>query len=232
MKTLIDGNEVDLLILDLDGTCYDYEMADRMAYESLREEACHLLQTGPENFDYAYQSAKSEVKSRLYNVAASHSRLLYLKTLLTNFGSSNIVADALDLSNLYWNEFLSGMRPRKGLHKFLTLLKKNGVRVVILTNLTTEIQIKKLIELQIEHLISGLITSEEVGAEKPNPSAFTRVLELNESCSHPLVVGDDFENDIKPAKALGLNALQLPNIEAKPPLTSFASLLKKVEVLP
>ncbi len=57
------------------------------------------------------------------------------------------------------------------------------------------------------HLFSGIYLSESIGILKPDPEFF-RLIVLNEGLNpaRTLMVGDDLENDVAPAQALGMKA--------------------------
>ena len=76
---------------------------------------------------------------------------------------------------------------------------------MIITDLTSQIQFRKIIYLGIDQYIDFIVTSEEAGAEKPNEKPFK--LALSKISSNPndvWMVGDNYGKDIVGAKqALG-----------------------------
>ena len=60
----------------------------------------------------------------------------------------------------------------------------------------------------IADFVDVLVTSEEVGEEKPGKKMFSLVLEkLNMSSVEVLMVGNNVERDIKGAESLGIKAI-------------------------
>ena len=88
--------------------------------------------------------------------------------------------------------------------KFLQLnIKKKGILIAIVTDLNAQIQMKKIIKLEISHLIDCLVTSEEAGLDKPNFSCFSILNEKINKNNIPLkywMVGDDIRKDLIGAK--------------------------------
>ncbi|MBK8204426.1 MAG: HAD-IA family hydrolase [Bdellovibrionales bacterium] len=77
--------------------------------------------------------------------------------------------------------------------------------VAIVSDMLTAIQIKKICALKIEPLISFLITSEEVGVEKPNPRIFEVALaKLGLTAGQVIMIGDHQDKDILGSQKLGL----------------------------
>jgi putative hydrolase of the HAD superfamily len=86
---------------------------------------------------------------------------------------------------------------------FLEIAREKGIPVVVITDLTTAIQIRKLHKLGITEMVSGLVTSEEVGGDKPDLGFFDYITnQLGISGRHWWVVGDDKEKDGQFAKSL------------------------------
>ena len=78
-------------------------------------------------------------------------------------------------------------------------------KIAIITDLTTEIQLKKIIKLGISKYVSFIITSEEIGKDKPDPEIFHYALDrLNCKPKEAIMVGDDIRRDIISAKRLGI----------------------------
>ena len=70
-----------------------------------------------------------------------------------------------------------------------------------------EIQLKKIAHLGISDYIDFVITSEEVGAEKPSKRIFYAALDkLNCDPGEAVMIGDDLKKDISGAEKLGIKA--------------------------
>jgi putative hydrolase of the HAD superfamily len=84
----------------------------------------------------------------------------------------------LQAEQTYWSEFLGVMEPLTGLVDFLALARQRGMEISVVTDLTSQIQLRKLIRLGIESWVDSLITSEEIGHDKSQPGTFSIVLEM------------------------------------------------------
>jgi putative hydrolase of the HAD superfamily len=116
--------------------------------------------------------------------------------MLENLGMKSQIEIALQLENLYWGEFIRNIKKAENSDRFLEIAREKGIPVVVITDLTTAIQIRKLHKLGITDMVSGLVTSEEVGADKPDLGFFDYITnQLGISGRHWWVVGDDNEKD-------------------------------------
>jgi putative hydrolase of the HAD superfamily len=116
--------------------------------------------------------------------------------MLEYLGMHSQIEVALQLESLYWGEFIRQMKKSNNLDRFLETAREKGIPVVVITDLTTGIQIRKLHKLGITDLLSGLVTSEEVGADKPDLRFRDYIMnQLGISGNHWWVVGDDKEKD-------------------------------------
>jgi putative hydrolase of the HAD superfamily len=93
---------------------------------------------------------------------------------------------------------------------FLNTLNEMNIKICIVTNLTTQFQIQKLITLGLHRRIDALVTSEEGGLEKPHARLFEIGLEKLGLSAHDVVmIGDDEEKDIAGAQALGIKTVKV-----------------------
>ena len=101
----------------------------------------------------------------------------------------------LHVYHLYWDVFIGEMKiyPDAALFLQQCLLKK--CLIVLVTDMTAEIQFKKIIQLDIEKYLQFIVTSDEAGIEKPDVFIFKYAIEkfLAESVEvkNIIVIGDD-----------------------------------------
>lgn len=84
-----------------------------------------------------------------------------------------------------------------------------GLSVCAISDMQPNVQIKKLEKLEATKLIDFLVTSEEVGYEKPEPIIFEKALKkLHLEKSEVIMIGDDQLKDIEGAKSFGIKAFK------------------------
>jgi putative hydrolase of the HAD superfamily len=192
------------LALDLDDTMYGYASCHTAATEAAELAIADRYSLQLEVIKEVFSQARLANKKRLGNVAASHSRLLYFKLTLEKLGLANHLDFALQLEATYWGTFIRKMVRAPGLTEVLELCRQEAIPVFVFTDLTAQIQIRKLSRLQVLDHISGLVTSEEVLEEKPDGDFFGYAREqLSLPDGRGWVVGDDFEKDGGLAESTG-----------------------------
>jgi putative hydrolase of the HAD superfamily len=198
------------LLLDIDNTIYPYEICHTAALRTAGEVAKDIdpLWIDSDQFINDYAQARHSVKSLIGPQAAQHCRLLYFKTMVeTRCGHTNTKATQA-LHDAYWKGYFTCMKPSVGCQEFLRLAKTKGLRLAWVTDFTTERQMLKLSALGLEDIADFLVTSEEVGKEKPNPAMLEIALKkLGVRPEKAWMIGDDHERDIRAAKALGITAI-------------------------
>lgn len=192
-------------LLDLDNTIYNYDNAHSPALVAtltwFEKEYGIDLSTAAET----YKTARSAINRELRGLAPSHSRLLYFKRMMELL-SVKPLSKALHAEELYWNTFLNSMKLTEGVIDFLKALRDRRIPVAIVTDLTAQIQLRKIAHVGIEQFIDAIVTSEESGAEKPSELIFRlalRKLQLDEA-EGVFVVGDNIDKDIAGGLSLAM----------------------------
>ena len=227
------------ILFDTDNTLYDYYPANKVAIEAVYQKAKNLLGIKRNNFYELYDQAKSDVKSNLHNTASSHSRLLYFQRLIELLGYKAQLLLALDFEQTFWRTFLDNAPLFPGVLDTLNYLKRIEIPIAIVTDLTSHIQLRKLTYFGLEELFDAVVTSEEVGKDKPDKKNFLYVLnKLNlPNDSYFWMIGDNPEADIYGAKKLGAttfqkihNRVKIGKGEFQPDYTfsDYSKLLKKI----
>ncbi len=193
------------ILLDLDNTLYDYETCHLAAMSASKQYAKVHLGVSCSEFINSYEQAKAYVKNTLgVNCASSHNRLLYFQKML-ELMSVNPIMHGLNLYNAYWDEFLAKMKLRPAAEDFIDKLRNSNIKICICTDLTVQIQYRKLMRLNLHEKINSIVTSEEVGAEKPDKRVFALCLKKLELCASDCIfIGDDYKKDILGAKNMGI----------------------------
>jgi len=101
----------------------------------------------------------------------------------------------------------SGVRLCAGARELLAALRPR-YRLGLLTNGPGEMQREKIRSLGLEAAFDAILIAGEIGIYKPDPRAFTALLErLGTPPTRTLFVGDSYEADIVGARAAGLSAV-------------------------
>ncbi len=204
------------VLFDLDNTLYDYEKTHKKALNSVFEILKKHINISKKSFFELYKISRVEINRELAGSASSHNRTLYFQRLIEKTHNTVEPDLILKLYDSYWNTFLKHMSLKKDVISTFKILKKNNIKIAIVTDLTTNIQLKKLSKLKLTNFVDVLVTSEEAGSEKPNPIMFLLTLnKLNLLPSEALMVGDNIVNDIEGGNAVGLDTVLVLNNNSK-----------------
>jgi putative hydrolase of the HAD superfamily len=190
------------VLLDLDNTLYAYDpchVAGMTTVEALVKDQLNL---GERDFARCFADARTELKNRLGATAASHSRLLYFQRTLELAGYASQPVVALQMEQAYWRAFLNEAVLFDEAAEFLDDLRIAGVPAVIVTDLTAQIQLRKMIHLGLDRLVDWIVTSEETGVDKPSPGNFELALaKLGGVEGVVWMIGEEPVSDIGGARA-------------------------------
>lgn len=196
------------VLLDLDDTFYEYAPCHAAGAAEAKTLAGELLNLAAGDFDRLWAQARASVKAQLGPSASSHSRLLYFQRAIELAGLASQVGAALQLEQAYWRAFLDASRLFEGATEFLDDLRIARVPTVIVTDLTAQIQFRKMLHWRLDRLIDWIVTSEESGADKPAPNSYRLALEKVKPAPGPIWMISDEVKDLRGAKdtagALGL----------------------------
>ena len=205
----------DGILFDTDNTLYPYEPAHISALKAVREKMTDKFSITNEIFTKKYDEAKKIVKDRLGATASSHSRLLYMQTLLENLGLGSQVLLALDFEQTYWRTFLSNAILFDGVKDLLDEIRILGIPTAVVTDLTAQIQFRKVVYFGLDNYFDYIVTSEEAGFDKPHKSPFELALnKLASKGSKVWMIGDNPINDIIGAKK-HINAVTILKADKK-----------------
>lgn len=191
----------DAFLFDTDNTLYPYDPAHAAAQSAVREKVAKTFSISQDDFDKAFNQARTEVKSRLKHTASSHSRLLYLQRMLEIMGLGSQVLLALDFEQTYWRTFLSNAILFDGVKEMLDDIRLLGIPTAIVTDLTAQIQFRKVVYFGLDHYFDYIVTSEEAGFDKPHEAPFQIALQKMRPRGDCIwMIGDNPINDIKGAR--------------------------------
>ena len=196
------------VIFDTDNTLYPCAPAHREATRAVESKISKILGIKNDVFRSAFEEARNDIKMRLGNVASSHSRLLYMQRTIEKLGLGTRILLTLDLEQTYWRTFLTNSRLFPGVLEFIHFLKSKGIITANITDLTAQIQFRKLIYFGLDELFDYVVTSEEAGSDKPDKRPFEIALEkLQVEPEKVWMVGDSYECDIVGGRNIGMKTL-------------------------
>ena len=177
---------------------------------AVRDKAIKKTGVRSSEFDAAFDKGRSEIKKQLVNTASSHSRLLYFQRTLELLGLRSQIQLSLEFEQTFWASYLATMELREGVIDFLDQLARANIRKVLITDLTSQIQFRKLIYMGLDLRFEFIVTSEESGKDKPHRSGFDLAMlklnsqedsiEANAHAGNIWMIGDNVKSDLEGAK--------------------------------
>ncbi len=154
------------LFIDLDNTLYSYEASRAPAQAELELYLSIRLGESRSFVKKGLAKSRLEIKKRLRDTASSHSRLIYISEFLRSIGYQSEVELALSSEEVYWTTFLESISLYKGVENFLQAARHSGYRNILVTDLNSSIQYRKLRMMKIDALFDLIFTSEDAGGDK------------------------------------------------------------------
>ncbi|WP_368502643.1 HAD family hydrolase (plasmid) [Alkalihalophilus sp. As8PL] len=135
---------------------------------------------------------------------------LVYRTIISHFNLNSEIYDSL--IEEFYSKFHMFVKPFKGSLELLQYLKQSQLKLGIVTNGGTEIQSKKIQQLNLHEYVDVILISEQENCEKPEPKIFNKALYLLDcEPEESYFVGDNIINDILGAKNVGMHTIFIEN---------------------
>lgn len=203
----------DAVVLDLDDTLYPYSPCNEAGKQAAHSRAQELgYELDQEAFLELYQRAREAIKQDIESTGSSHERYIYFKKALEFHTGTVQAGDALALGDAFWNAYMDEMELFPGVIETLERIKDESIKTAVATDLTTRTQLRKIERLDIEEYIDVLVTSEELGRDKPSTAMFAVPLaRLGVAPDAAVMVGDSLTSDIAGGNSLGMTTVLFNN---------------------
>ena len=197
------------IVFDTDNNLYAYDPAHEQATEAAESKACKLFGLSRKEFHDAFRTAREEVKERLGKTASSHSRLLYFQRSIEILGMKTQLLATLDIEQTYWRTFLHASTLFPNVKEFLLDLRSIGIKTAVVTDLTAQIQFRKIIYFGLDDYFDYVVTSEEAGCDKPHEAPFRlAIAKLDVPPQRCWMIGDNPVADVQGGRAFDMVTLQ------------------------
>lgn len=200
------------VLLDLDDTLYCYESCHEIAINYCHQHYKNNIDNKISSADFKnlYKQKRNSIVEKLYFNGSCRSRFFAFQAMFEELDIANNFDLAKDYDEMYWNIFINNMNLDKEAFLFLQKCQNLKVNICIVTDMTSIIQVRKLQKLNVVKYIKYLVSSEEVGVEKPNHKIFQTALnKLKLSAKEVVMIGDNEEKDIKGAKLLNIKSYKI-----------------------
>ncbi len=198
------------VIFDIDDTLYEFSPVHTIALKKAHKKYGKYEKIPFKIFKKEFDFSWNLTKMNLKETASGSNRILIFQNLverrLKRF-DNNLV---LSLYKQYWKSFFRNMMIYNGVIPLFKLLRKNKIKIALLSDLTTLTQLKKIKKLKISSFVDIFIGAEECGKNKPSKKIFKLALKkLSVKTNEILMVGDNASKDILGAKKFNIKTIQL-----------------------
>lgn len=184
-------------VFDLDQTLYDYEACNEHALLSMLKHIEKSFNIDKKKLLDAYLKARKSINQDLKNTSSMHSRFLYIKKMCKTLSIENSTINTLDFYDIYWKSFFEKIKLFDWVIPTFEQLNKKKIVIIIATDFNARLQFLKIKKLKIDNYITEIITSQEVGTEKPSQQFAEKVLNFaTANYSKIFCVGDNPKKDI------------------------------------
>lgn len=184
-------------IFDIDDTIFNYDEANEQGLNGLYNYIGTVANIGPETIRIACDKIIANIKQS-NNFSNKFNKSIYFKQFLEHFKIPLMYLP--NCLQVYEDEFSSKLHLFSNIKQLFELLKKLEITICGLSNNKLHQQLNKLEKLNILHSFDFLITSDEIGEEKPSLHPFLYAchkMQLNPE--NIAMFGDNYEHDIVPA---------------------------------
>ncbi|WP_342739275.1 HAD family hydrolase [Bradyrhizobium sp. B117] len=180
-------------MFDLDDTLHDRAAAIPTFVTS---QACRLLEMQvPDAMRFAQRFVELEERGRVWKDRV-------YGELSREFPQARHADERL--LNDYLRSFPKSCRLRQGAEELLRQLRGKAVRLGIITNGRSDMQLAVVSALGLGDLVDSVVISERVGLRKPDPRIFHHALaEVGAEARSSVFVGDDVRSDVEGALSAG-----------------------------
>ncbi|KAL2851555.1 HAD-like domain-containing protein [Aspergillus pseudoustus] len=200
-----------VVLFDLDGTLFDHHHSLACAISAVRDGWPGLSTYSLDHLVDRYNAALQEAYDMYLRkeIAYEDTNALKVKLFFTLLGLTKPSQDEIiQFRALYKPAYRSSRRGTPGAVETLIRLRELGYRLAIVTNGQIDDQNDKAQDIGVHHLVDRIVTSEEAGRPKPDPSIFQLALEgFGTLPDEAFIVGDSVESDIRGGLDAGLKTI-------------------------
>ena len=192
------------VLLDVDDTLFDRELAQRMVLEIITDRNRELFDSIHADRLLAEFLESDRISDEEYQAGppGTNIRLCRAEIFLGALGLRT--SHARDIAEIYVNEYPTLDAPVPGARQLIEELAPR-FSLGIISNGLADVQYTKLESLGIRSAFECVVLSEDVGVSKPDPRIFHHALSLlSLSPDEALYVGDSFDNDVVGALEVGM----------------------------
>lgn len=219
------------VLFDLDETLFDHRRASMSSLGEIQQEHPRLLAAPLTEIEAAFYRILDQTFPAVLSgeVTPEQSRVHRIRLLFEEYGAPLTEQRAEELALIYRQTYQESRYPVAGVKALLEVLHGRAQIGIVTNNFTAEQQ-DKLRCCALDHLIDFLVTSEDVGAGKPDPRMFQAALD-QAACGprEAVMVGDSWSSDVMGAHRAGIRAVWFNRTGAEMPVPGMVEEIRSLE---
>jgi putative hydrolase of the HAD superfamily len=200
------------VLCDLDDTLFDHTHASRCAVSELHRSVPDFSCWSPDEFTSRHREMLETLHLEVLagRLSISDARIERFKRLLIAAEVAEPDRVAPECARTYRLAYETSWRTVPGAAPLLASLSARGIRTAVVTNNLASEQRSKLQRCGLSGYVDELVTSEEVGVQKPDERIFRVALErVGATAEEAVMIGDAWSTDIAGARAAGVRPIWL-----------------------
>ncbi|HYN10966.1 MAG TPA: HAD family hydrolase [Vicinamibacterales bacterium] len=200
------------VLCDLDDTLFDHTHASRCAVAELQRAVPDFNCWSIDEFAARHRDVLDTLHIEVLagRLTISDARIERFRRLLVAAACRDADQIAPGLAGTYRRAYETSWQPVAGALPLLTAIRQQAIRIAIVTNNIVVEQQTKLRHCGLTDLVDALVTSEEIGVQKPDPRIFHAALgSVGAEPAEAVMVGDTWATDIEGARAAGVRPVWL-----------------------
>lgn len=201
---------VRVVLSDLDDTLFDHRRATGSALAHVREAAPAFGRWALQELEARHREVLEVLHADVLagRMPVEAARAERFRRLLVAAGADRVAEQAADIALRYRDAYEGAWQPVAGAVAFARAVRDAGLALVIVTNNVVGEQRRKLDRCGLSELVDTLVTSEEVGAWKPDTRIFREAMaRVGASTDETVMLGDAWQSDVAGARAAGIRAV-------------------------
>ncbi len=208
--------KITTVLFDLDNTLYPYHENHVRGVK-----AAHTLYRKKHPCSFAiflkkFAFYENQNNKLLPNRATAHDRRLFFQHLFEQEHGAVDYQLVLDMFDAYWDAMIKDVKLDEGARELLFWLRSKNIKIGLITDLTVDVQFKKLVAFRLQSAFNAIVTSEEAGVEKPDKKIFQLCLKkLKSKSSESIMIGDNIKRDILGAQNMKMQSIWIRREQPK-----------------
>lgn len=195
------------VLCDLDDTLFDHWRGTRLALTEVHAHEAAFRAWSIDELESRHRVALEKWHQQVLGGHASIdvARVGRFAELLAAAGAGADEARAAGVATVYRQAYARMWHPVAGARELLAAVKAAGLRLAIVTNNVVVEQRLKVARCGFEPFVDALVTSEEIGVQKPEAAIFDAALaRVGADRSEAVMLGDAWHTDVAGALAAGV----------------------------